>query len=218
MPPTLGMVLHPCKIASCTAPALPGYRAGLAPGGRCCADWRHGSRSRHRPHEVWQRLVPPGSVDPARPDGHAAFWPGTLPDGRQTLRPIRALPGHPGRGAALLIVNQAGVRAGRRPGRSHGPAGRDAWARGGGRRAQAGPGPGRAASRQPNCPSHSAISRPRPPPCATLCPSCPPPASGGWKPGAARIPRSARMPASTAPEGWRCAEPQPSSVSSATKS
>jgi adenine/guanine phosphoribosyltransferase-like PRPP-binding protein len=60
------------------------------------------------PHEVWQRLYPPGSFDPARPDGHAAFWPGTLPDGRQILQPIRALPGDGGRGVASLIVNQAG--------------------------------------------------------------------------------------------------------------
>ncbi len=51
---------------------------------------------------------PPGSFDPARPDGHAAFWPGTLPDGRQILQPIRALPGGEGRGVASLIVNQAG--------------------------------------------------------------------------------------------------------------
>lgn len=60
------------------------------------------------PHEVWQRLYPPGSFDPARADGHAAYWPGTLPDGRQILQPIRALPGDGGRGVASLIVNQAG--------------------------------------------------------------------------------------------------------------
>lgn len=60
------------------------------------------------PHEVWQRLYPPGSFDPGRADGHAAYWPGTLPDGRQILQPIRALPGDGGRGVASLIVNQAG--------------------------------------------------------------------------------------------------------------
>ena len=60
------------------------------------------------PQDVWQTLYPPGSFDPDRPDGHAAYWPGTLACGRQILQPIRALPGAPGRGVASLIVNQAG--------------------------------------------------------------------------------------------------------------
>jgi adenine/guanine phosphoribosyltransferase-like PRPP-binding protein len=59
------------------------------------------------PHEVWQHLHPPGTFDAGRPDGHAAWWPGTLPDGRQILQPIRALPDAPDRGVASLIVNQA---------------------------------------------------------------------------------------------------------------
>ena len=59
------------------------------------------------PHELWQRLYPPGSFDPDRPEGHATIWPGTLRDGRQILQPIRALPDAPGRGLASLIVNQA---------------------------------------------------------------------------------------------------------------
>lgn len=60
------------------------------------------------PHDVWQHLYPPGSFDPGRPDGHAAYWPGTLGDGRQILQPIRELPAAPGQGVASLIVNQAG--------------------------------------------------------------------------------------------------------------
>jgi adenine/guanine phosphoribosyltransferase-like PRPP-binding protein len=59
------------------------------------------------PHQVWQDLFPPGSFDPDRPDGHQGTWPGTLPDGRQILQPIRALPDAPDRGVASLIVNQA---------------------------------------------------------------------------------------------------------------
>jgi len=59
------------------------------------------------PDGVWQRIYPPGSFDPDRPDGHRLYWPGTLADGTQILQPIRALPGDPGRGVASLIVNQA---------------------------------------------------------------------------------------------------------------
>lgn len=59
-------------------------------------------------HGFWQRLYPPGSFDPDRPEGHLTAWPGTLPDGCQILQPIRERPGAPGRGLASLIVNQAG--------------------------------------------------------------------------------------------------------------
>jgi adenine/guanine phosphoribosyltransferase-like PRPP-binding protein len=59
------------------------------------------------PHQVWQDLWPPGSFDPDRADGHESLWPGTLPDGRQILQPIRALPDAPEQGVASLIVNQA---------------------------------------------------------------------------------------------------------------
>lgn len=59
------------------------------------------------PHGFWQELWPPGSFDPARPDGHRNAWPGTLACGRQILQPIRALPDAPDRGLASLIVNQA---------------------------------------------------------------------------------------------------------------
>lgn len=61
------------------------------------------------PHQVWQTLFPPATFDPGRADGHAAYWPGVLGDGRQILQPIRELPGAPpGQGVASLIVNQAG--------------------------------------------------------------------------------------------------------------
>jgi len=59
------------------------------------------------PHGFWQDLYPPGSFDPARAQGHLTAWPGTLPDGRQILQPIRPLPDAPERGLASLIVNQA---------------------------------------------------------------------------------------------------------------
>lgn len=59
------------------------------------------------PHEFWQTLDPPGT-HLAEPDTiyHTAF-PATLPDGRQLLLPIRALPDGQGRAVASLIVNQA---------------------------------------------------------------------------------------------------------------
>lgn len=57
-----------------------------------------------QPHEFWQSFSPPGRF--ATQDGHAAFFPAMLADGRQLLLPIRALEG--GRhGLASLIINQA---------------------------------------------------------------------------------------------------------------
>lgn len=56
------------------------------------------------PHEFWQVLYPPGSLDTAGP--HRAGFPASLPDGRQILLPIRPIEGG-ARALASLIVNQA---------------------------------------------------------------------------------------------------------------
>ncbi|MBY4893598.1 phosphoribosyltransferase [Rhodobacteraceae bacterium N5(2021)] len=59
------------------------------------------------PHEFWQTLDAPGTHC-AEPDTiyHSAY-PATLPDGRQLVLPIRALPDGEGAAVASLIVNQA---------------------------------------------------------------------------------------------------------------
>lgn len=58
------------------------------------------------PEAVWQDLYAPGSFDDAGPQG--TVFPATLPDGRQILLPIRALPGNDDAAVASLILNQAG--------------------------------------------------------------------------------------------------------------
>lgn len=59
------------------------------------------------PHDVWQRIEPPGTHDTTPVDGFAAFYPAVLADGRQLPLPIRVLPGDGSRAVASLIVNQA---------------------------------------------------------------------------------------------------------------
>jgi adenine/guanine phosphoribosyltransferase-like PRPP-binding protein len=64
------------------------------------------------PHLFWQELIGQElrqgrSHDPDPPGGHRGGFPATLPDGRQLLLPIRALPGPEGNGVASLILNQA---------------------------------------------------------------------------------------------------------------
>lgn len=59
------------------------------------------------PHEFWQRLHPPGTLDTEPPNGFSDLYSASLPDGRQIALPIRALPGDGKSGVASLIVNQA---------------------------------------------------------------------------------------------------------------
>lgn len=59
------------------------------------------------PHAFWQTLDAP-DTHPTDPGTiYQGSYPATLPDGRQLLLPIRALPGGQGRAVASLIVNQA---------------------------------------------------------------------------------------------------------------
>ena len=59
------------------------------------------------PQEMWQTLHPPGTFPDPSGREHATSFPGTLPDGRQIVLPIRTLPGDGRWAVASLIVNQA---------------------------------------------------------------------------------------------------------------
>jgi adenine/guanine phosphoribosyltransferase-like PRPP-binding protein len=59
------------------------------------------------PHLFWQEIELAGTHATAPAGGHHGHFPAALPDGRQLLLPIRALPQRPGFGVASLIVNQA---------------------------------------------------------------------------------------------------------------
>ena len=61
----------------------------------------------YQPHEFWQSLLPPGTHDTDPPEGHADFYPASLPDGRQLALPLRVLPGDGTMAVASLILNQA---------------------------------------------------------------------------------------------------------------
>ncbi|MBA4777348.1 MAG: phosphoribosyltransferase, partial [Rhizobiales bacterium] len=56
------------------------------------------------PHEFWQDILPPATVDTAGP--HSTFFPAELDDGRQICLPIRPLADGE-HALASLIVNQA---------------------------------------------------------------------------------------------------------------
>lgn len=58
-----------------------------------------------KPHDFWQSLDTPGTHATAPGTVYDGAYPATLPDGRQLLLPIRALPG--GGAVASLIINQA---------------------------------------------------------------------------------------------------------------
>lgn len=60
---------------------------------------------KRQPHEFWQSLEAPGTHQTAPGTVYHTGYPATLPDGRQLLLPIRALPG--GGAVASLIINQA---------------------------------------------------------------------------------------------------------------
>jgi adenine/guanine phosphoribosyltransferase-like PRPP-binding protein len=59
------------------------------------------------PHQFWQEIRHAGFHEAAPNGGHVGGFPAALPDGRQLLLPIRALPGADGLGVASLILNQA---------------------------------------------------------------------------------------------------------------
>lgn len=59
------------------------------------------------PHEFWQHLEAPNTYASGPGAVYQNGYPATLPDGRQLLLPIRALPGGDGRAVASLIINQA---------------------------------------------------------------------------------------------------------------
>lgn len=57
------------------------------------------------PHDFWQRLDAPGTHETAPGTLYQTAFPAVMPDGRQLLLPIRALPA--GGAVASMIVNQA---------------------------------------------------------------------------------------------------------------
>ncbi len=58
-----------------------------------------------QPHDFWQHLEAPGTHETAPGTLYQNAFPAVLPDGRQLLLPIRALPA--GGAVASMIVNQA---------------------------------------------------------------------------------------------------------------
>jgi adenine/guanine phosphoribosyltransferase-like PRPP-binding protein len=62
--------------------------------------------SNYLPHEFWQDILAPGSLEMLPTAGHGAFFPVRLPDGREIALPVRQLADGKS-GLASLIVNQA---------------------------------------------------------------------------------------------------------------
>jgi adenine/guanine phosphoribosyltransferase-like PRPP-binding protein len=74
-------------------PSLNGFSGG----------WGHHDRTR----EVWQEILPRGTIAGSDTEGYGDTYPARLPDGREIAFPVRVLPGDGTRAVASLILNQA---------------------------------------------------------------------------------------------------------------